>query len=38
MAHELQHHIKSYIGISARIEVVEIGRHRATSDRRASGG
>ncbi len=24
-AHELQHHIKSYIGISARIEVVEAG-------------
>ena len=25
VAHDLQHHIKSYIGISARIEVVEIG-------------
>jgi phenylacetate-CoA ligase len=25
VAHDLQHHIKSYIGISARIDVVEIG-------------
>ena len=25
VAHDLQHHIKSYIGISARIEVVDIG-------------
>ncbi len=25
VAHDLQHHIKSYIGISARIEVVELG-------------
>ena len=25
VAHDLQHHIKSYIGISARIDIVEIG-------------
>lgn len=25
VAHDLQHHIKSYIGISAKIEVVEVG-------------
>jgi phenylacetate-CoA ligase len=25
VAHDLQHHIKSYIGISARIDVVEVG-------------
>ncbi|MCH2222650.1 MAG: phenylacetate--CoA ligase, partial [Dechloromonas sp.] len=25
VAHDLQHHIKSYIGVSARIEVVEVG-------------
>lgn len=25
VAHDLQHHIKSYIGISARIEIVELG-------------
>jgi phenylacetate-CoA ligase len=25
VAHDLQHHIKSYIGITARIEIVEIG-------------
>ena len=25
VAHELQHHMKSYIGISARVEVVEVG-------------
>ena len=25
VAHDLQHHIKSYIGVSAKIEVVEVG-------------
>ena len=25
VAHDLQHHIKSYIGISARIDIVQIG-------------
>jgi len=42
VAHDLQHHIKSYIGISARIEVVEhgniersLGKARRVIDKRA---
>ena len=41
VAHDLQHHIKSYIGITARIEIVEIrgiersiGKARRVIDRR----
>jgi phenylacetate-CoA ligase len=25
VAHDLQHHIKSYIGISAKIDIIEVG-------------
>jgi len=44
VAHDLQHHIKSYIGISARIEVVDqggiersAGKARRVIDKRAAG-